>query len=97
MKRQFTDLLYIFLAVLMALGTIAVTRPDTASAKRSLDAVGLHNIRILSLIMPCRLSGSFYFYGVFFDAYIAPAQETNTACFNIRDKSWTIAEPFKGS
>lgn len=96
MKRQVADLLYVLLAILMALGAIAVTLPDAMSAKRSLEAGGLKKVRILSLIMPCRANGALHLYGVFFDAYVHPATRTNRACFNMHTMSWIIAGPFDG-
>jgi hypothetical protein len=93
---QIADLLYILIVLLLALGAIAATRPDITSAKSALDAAGLHSVRVHTLIVPCHSDRGWSLYGVFFDASIASAQAVNTACFTMRDKSWTISGPFDG-
>jgi hypothetical protein len=96
MKRQMRALLCVVLAVSASLGVIAATRPDPASAKTSLQAAGLYDVRILSLTIPCRFNGGFSLYGVYFDASVESAQAVNQACYIMRDASWVIAGPFRG-
>lgn len=96
MKRPITDLLYVFLAIALAVGTIAATRPDAMSAKRALEDAGMQRVRVHSLIMPCSLNGSLHLYGVFFAAYVHPATRTNRACFDMHKKNWTVAGPPDG-